>query len=115
MKIKDKLFGISTKNLVVAELVRSINKKSNYDIKPFSSSYVEFNPPVYILAKKKNEEYKDIFTKHKYEDVNCNDKQSNILAKQILPCVSLHSKRIKYSDADSYVKQMNEYVIKKKK
>ena len=48
MLITDRIFGISTKNLEVVELVRSLDVESKYDISPSYNSYTEFNPPIYF-------------------------------------------------------------------
>lgn len=114
MLVKDKVFGISTKNLEVVELVRALRKESEYDIKQKDNSYATFNPPIYILARNKNGKYKDIFTNYKYDSVDNDDSKGNIMGKSILDKVSFH-KRIKYKDADKYIKEMNDFVYKKKK
>ena len=115
MLIIDRIFGISTKNLEVVELVKSLNVESKYDISPSYNSYAEFNPPIYILSKNKNGKYKDISNGHKYDSVDGNFSNSNILGKRILEKVSHKNKRVRYKDADRYIKEMNGLVLRRKK
>lgn len=115
MLITDRIFGISTKNLEVVELVRSLDVESKYDISPSYNSYAEFNPPIYILAKNKNGKYKDISSGHKYDNVDNNFRKGNILGKRILEKVSHKNKRIRYKDADRYIEEMNGLVLRGKK
>lgn len=115
MLITDRIFGISTKNLEVVELVRSLDVESKYDISPSYNSYTEFNPPIYILAKNKNGKYRDISSGHKYDNVDNNFRKGNILGKRILEKVSHKNKRIRYKDADRYIEEMNGLVLRGKK
>lgn len=115
MKLTNMIFGISTKNLELVELVKLKSRDIRFDTLNLDDLYMEFDPPKYILAKNKNGVYKDVILNDKYNDVKNYSNSCDILGKRVLEKVSLHKRRIKYKDADRYVKEMNGLVLKGKK
>ena len=99
----EKITGFKTKGLYFGELKQVIcynTQGNNFYVK------VSFNPKKYALASKKQTYYKNIFTKHTY---NINNHSyavhvGEILFDEVLE-VSSNKGRIKYSDAEKYLKR----------
>lgn len=120
--IKNKLFGFSTKDLYLAELVR-YEEKLFYDKYFFTltDNYAyHLEPRKYIIARKTYKGYdpkfSDVFTGSLYNvwGVDASAlKNKEIVAAPISPIIS-NKKRIKYKDAEEILYTKNTTYIKKK-
>lgn len=113
MVLINKVFGFSTKDLYLVELLRYEYNKSN-DL----STWYRSNPRKCIIARKKDDdfiEFIDVFTKSSYHIYKPDDYELNsgeIVAKPISPIVSSKS-RIKYKDAEKILHTKNTTYIKR--
>lgn len=118
MKLKDKLFGFSTKDLYLAELILYEGKYAGiYDGKwKYNTTTYRFQPEKYIIARKEStieHKFIDIFTGSSFYDFNnCSLEFTGIVAAPISPIIS-NKKRIKYKDAEKILHTKNTTYIKR--
>ncbi len=109
MSIKNRLFGFSTKNLYVAELMR----KEKVD--KMHTTLTSFIPKKFVLVKNiEYNSYKDVFTKTNYgmKHDYYSPMVGTILVQNLSPIIST-KRRIKYKDAEGILKTKNTVYIKK--
>ncbi len=117
--IKNKLFGFSTKDLYLAELIIYESKYAGiYDGKwKYNTTTCRFQPEKYIIARKESgieHKFIDIFTGSSFDDFNnCSLEFTGIVAAPVSPIIS-NKKRIKYKDAEEILYTKNTTYIKKK-
>lgn len=114
MPLINKVFGFSTKDLYLVELVRYEYEESKELVTWYRS-----NPRKCIIARKKGDNFPvfiDVFTKSSYRDYESNllkVKDEEVVAKIISPFIS-NKRRIKYKDAEKILYTKNTTYIEKK-
>ncbi len=115
MNVRDKLFGISTKNLYIGQLTSQIIK---YDVMTNVTDYSVLKPKGnYVLVKQKNKlleskslrrkKYKDTFSHSTYNPFNQIGNLPNETVVIPVRKIIVKQKRIKYKDAQMLIDRLN--------
>lgn len=118
MRLINKIFGFSTRDLYLVELLRydRVLRSEFYD--SWSHYWYKFEPRKYIIARKKDTlrvDFEDVFTGSTYPNYKTNTRECDngkTVAKIVSPFVS-NKRRIKYKDAEEILKSKNTVLIKK--
>ena len=108
MYLKDKIFGISTKNLYIGQLAKQYVRYKSGGV-TYTAELYNKN---YVLVRQKDKywdqkQYKDVFTSSVYNKINQFENEDHEIVVVPVKAVNIGKKRIKYHDAELLIDRLN--------